>query len=65
MLSEDMDRARVKKAKLSRLAKGIKRKATIVLGDKTSMVRRPTLLGPILSNRFKGVSTGSSSSSSG
>ena len=62
LLGEDIDRARTKKAKISCLAKSTKRKANVVLGNRTPNAKRPTLLGPILSNRFKGLTTGSKSS---
>jgi len=60
LLGEDKEKASAKKARLSSLVRGIKRKAKITLSDKHPSVRRPTLLGPILSNRFGGASSSSS-----
>ena len=55
LLGEDIDRARLKKAKNSCLVRGLKRKALITLGDSSAGASIPSLLGPILSDRFKGL----------
>ena len=62
-MSEDIladDRRRAKARRV--LMKGEKRKADVVLGDIPAALKRPTLLGPILNERFKGVNCSSSSS---
>ena len=54
LADEEVGKAKAKRARLRSLALGLKRKATssITLGDRRPINKRPTLLGPILSNRF-------------
>jgi len=52
-----------RRAKAQRVSKqGEKRKADVILGDNPAAWKRPTLLGPILNERFNGASSRPSSS---
>ena len=57
VIADDNRRAKAIKA----ANRGVKRKADIILGDRPSVLRRPTLLGPILKERFMGGSSSASS----
>ena len=52
LLKEDEAIHKAMRLRLSNLAMGLKRKAKLILSDRHPLVKRPTLLGPILSNRF-------------
>ena len=57
ILADDSRRAKAQKV----FKKGEKRKADVILGDVPVALKRPTLLGPILNERFNGASSSSSS----
>jgi hypothetical protein len=59
-LADDRMRAKARRV----LMRGEQRKADVVLGDIAAALKRPTLLGSMLNERFEGVSSSSSSAAS-
>ena len=56
ILADDMRKAEERRT----TARGEKRGAYITLGDAATVSKRPTLLGPIMKQRFMGASASSS-----
>ena len=58
VLADDRKRAKVRRT----IQEGVKRKGYFTLGDWPTHFKRPSLLGPVLNERFGGASSSSSAS---